>query len=155
MTLNYDHDVQSISLISKNEQQIIKFKLNILINRPSIPSDYDRGKIDIDNGCIVVSPKIVHHNSGYFQNLSEYDWVRVYLVFDASKTRTISNCGRLVQLVYNEFIQDDNLVYVSPQLWFNLLFQPFKGSLELIFWQYPLEQKDTRIVVRIFYFIIL
>src|SRR5699024_1917099 len=82
--------------------------------------------------------------------LHEYAWVCIQIHFaDAQhpKSPPPSTNGRIVQVLFSDLIEDENTVYLSPQLWHNLRYQPFRGTLEQVFRQYPLEQPDAQLTV--------
>ncbi|KAI2806210.1 peroxisomal assembly protein [Blomia tropicalis] len=107
-----------------------KFKVIILTSRPELSTE---NLIDLENGCIIVSPSIS------IVGISEYDWIRIRLnVHDH-----ISSSFRIVQIIFNDSIKDNDIVYMSPQLWHNLRFQQFYGNLEDHFWKFPLEQPEA------------
>lgn len=117
------------------------FKLMILSTRPELPNG---SHIDIDNGCIVVSPRItLKLPNGH--PIEEFAWVRIQLLSPEVKLSTTSN--RRVQLLFNDLIEDEHVAYLSPQLWYNLRYQHLRDSLEQVFWQYPLEQPDAQLMV--------
>lgn len=106
-------------------------KLIVLNNRPDF--EFDK-PVDIDNGCVILST--VHARV-----LNEFDWIELKL----NQSNGFSGT-RLAKVVFNETIVDDNVVYISPQLWFNLLFQTW-DNLENVFWRYPLRQPDATVSV--------
>src|SRR5699024_8872227 len=93
--------------------------------------------IDLDNGCIIVSPKA---------DLKEGEWMKIRLVLPGTEH---SLNARAVQVLFNDLIEDSNCAYISPQLWHNLRFQSHHDKLEQVFWQFPLEQPDAQIEVKL------
>lgn len=111
----------------------IRLKVVILKNRPTLPNDDD---IDLDNSCIIVSPKT---------DLKEGEWMQTQLVLPGNEH---SPSGRAVQVLFNDLIEDSGCVFISPQLWHNLRYQPLRDKLEQVFWQFPLEQPDAQLEVK-------
>ncbi|KAH9406559.1 peroxisomal assembly protein [Tyrophagus putrescentiae] len=107
-----------------------RFKVVILKNRPTLPSD---SHFDIDNSCIIVSPKT---------DLREGEWRHIRLALPG-----VSFNPRAAQVLFNDLIEDSNCVYISPQLWHNLRYQPLRDKLEQVFWKFPLEQPDAQLVI--------
>lgn len=111
----------------------IKLKVVILKNRPTLPND---GDIDLDNSCIIVSPK---------SDLKEGEWMQIRLVLPGNEH---SKSTRAAQVLFNDLIEDSACVFISPQLWHNLRYQPLRDKLEQVFWQFPLEQPDAQLEVK-------
>lgn len=118
----------------------IRLKVVILKNRPTLPNDDD---IDLDNSCIIVSPKT---------DLKEDEWMQIRLVLPGIEH---SSSARAVQVLFNDLIEDSACVFISPQLWHNLRYQPLRDKLEQVFWQFPLEQPDAQLEVYSLMFVFL
>src|SRR6218665_3711224 len=84
------------------------FIVRILTHRPPTP---ERHGLDIENSTIIVSPQIDIENG---VPLEQYDWVAI----------RFGTNSRMVSVIFDSNV-DKNEVYLSPQLWFNLQFQPF------------------------------
>jgi hypothetical protein len=85
----------------------MSFQIVILSNTPLIPD------IDSENGCVFIS------NNALINKLkcNARDWVRIWL---SSQDKTHKSKQRISQLYPIDSIIDDNIAYISPQLWFNL-----------------------------------
>ena len=105
------------------------FKVRILTHRLALPSRVD---LDLENATIITSPQI---DIGNDVILEEFDSVAI----------RFGENSRLVFVVFDSNVQKDE-IYLSPQLWFNLQFQPFScETLKKTFWQHPLIQPDARV----------
>lgn len=113
--------------MESNEECLENLKVIILTSRPQLEEE---SSIDLDNGCIVISPT---------DRFLEYAWVKIRL-------NGANQSTRLVQVLFNDLIEDSNVVYLPPLLWHNLFFQPL-DSAEDVFWQFPLEQPKASISV--------
>ena len=101
-----------------------------------IIDNYDENPIDIDNGAIILSIK-------WKNVLKRYDWIIIELIVNNYRSR------RLVQTLFVDNVEniDEKFCYLSPQLWFNLRFQPISQNLQNVLHKYPLIESNARINV--------
>jgi hypothetical protein len=85
----------------------MSFQIVILSNTPLIPD------IDSENGCVFISNNALTNKL----KCNARDWVRIWL---SSQDKTYKFKQRISQLYPIDSIIDDNIAYISPQLWFNL-----------------------------------
>ena len=104
------------------------FKIIILSNSPAI------SEVDSENGCVFVA-----RNALKQLKCEPKDWVRIWL---SSDDKTLKSKQRFSQIYAIDSINEENVVYISPQLWFNLQnmsSDPFSNR--------PLLQPNTNLMV--------
>ena len=83
------------------------FKIIILSNSPPIP------EVDSENGCVFVTKNTLTNKL----KCEPKDWVRIWL---SSDDKSFKSKQRFSQIYAIDSMSDENIAYISPQLWFNL-----------------------------------
>ncbi|XP_054169218.1 peroxisomal ATPase PEX6-like [Oppia nitens] len=105
------------------------FQVIILSKSPSIP------EVDSENGCVFLSTNAIINKL----KAEPQDWVRIWL---STSDNHVKPKSRLSQLFAIDSISNDNVVYISPQLWFNLQGLSSHGINQ------PLIQPNVTLMIR-------
>lgn len=107
------------------------FKVIIIDRSPAV------AEVDCENGCVFVSRNALINKL----KCKSKDWIKVWLRSDRLEPQ-LEERSRFCQIYYIESIDDEEVAYISPLLWFNL--QDFHSQE---FTDRPLLQPKTNLMV--------